>query len=1043
MRLQGMRLHRKKIGNILIIGLFLVLMTGGRLLWHEAFKPAGQPHASGGVLDLRGRDMAQGKTLTLDGEWEFYPGVFLLSGGAEREASGQTGEANAGGEARIVRVPGNWNDDVRPGDSTPYGFGSYRLRILLDPDDRRIYGIHVPGVRSSSKLFVNGALLHASGQPAPDAGDYEASNTPYTAAFTAGEDGVVELVFEAANFSDPRGGGLVRSLKFGLNEEIQKERFLYVAMQQFILAALFILSAYLLVLYFIDRNRKLLYSSLLSLSVAFLAFNSAEDKLLLLQWLSIGYVWNFRILNLSLILLIYVMIRTWLNQREGVRHARLTAALRIACTAGACLAFLLPVASQIALRNWILVIAALPVLHVMLSAARKALRGAMSNMLFALAALALANHFAWWTCNFAKGMKLPFSFYPFDLILAIILFATVWFNRYIGLFRQQQALAAKLQEADRKKDEFLANTSHELRNPLHGILSLSQVVLERDRHALSAQSELELHTVLSIGRQMSMMVEELLDFTRLKDGRIRLNPRPLSLHPIVNGVLDMVRHMTNEEAVRLTNRIPANFPKLMADENRLTQIIFNLLHNAVKFTTRGEVAVYAEIRDGMARISVSDTGIGMDEQTARRVFLPYEQASSHKGGIGLGLSISKQLVELHGGRIDVRSAPYRGSTFSFTLPLSDAESQTGPAAPEDAAPPVAAATPDLTAAAPRHPALDPPPAFTPDRPRILAIDDDVVNLNILVSVLSLERYDIVTTTNPLEALDLIAAREWDLVISDVMMPHMSGYELTRTIRKRYDIAELPVLLITARNRSEDIVNGFRAGANDYVTKPVMPLELQARVGVLAHLRKSARELVRMEAAWLQAQIEPHFYFNTLNSIAALQHTNPDQMFELIDHFGTFLREKYKFQNAAETVPLADEFQLVQSYLYIEQVRYGDLLRIHWEAGDPGNLRVPPYTVQPLVENAIRHGIMKRNGGGNLWVRLVHHARCAELSVIDDGVGMPYEVIRQLREQEPHASLAGLGVGLRNVNYRLWRIFGSGLRIESTPGKGTKISFILY
>jgi len=107
----------------------------------------------------------------------------------------------------------------------------------------------------------------------------------------------------------------------------------------------------------------------------------------------------------------------------------------------------------------------------------------------------------------------------------------------------------------------------------------------------------------------------------------------------------------------------------MADEGRLTQIVYNLLHNAVKFTPKGEIAVHAAVEDGMARISVSDTGIGMDEQTARRVFLPYEQASRHRGGIGLGLSISKQLVELHGGSIDVRSAPNRGSTFSFTLPL--------------------------------------------------------------------------------------------------------------------------------------------------------------------------------------------------------------------------------------------------------------------------------------------------------------------------------------------------------------------------------------
>jgi signal transduction histidine kinase/CheY-like chemotaxis protein len=1040
MRLHFKQLHGTKTGYILLFGLFIAILTGGRLLWHESFKPVGQPSAEGGVLDLRGMDMEQIRTLTLDGEWEFFSGVFLMTGDAARETPVREAAAR---DARIVRVPGKWDDAMRPGKPTPYGYGSYRLRILLDPGDTRIYSLYVPSVRSSSKLYVNGALLHTSGRPAPDSGSHLPVNKPYTAAFTADDSGVVEIVFEAANYSDPRGGGLVRSLKFGLNEALQQSRYLSIAMQQFMLAALFILSAYLFVLHFIGRNRKLLHSSLLSLSVALLIFNSTEDKVLM-QALSISYGWNFRILNLSVILLVYVMIRAWLDQPASLRCTRATAALRIACSAGVFLTFLLPVSSQIALRNGIIGLSALPVLLVMFSVVRTALRGILSNLLLAHAALALLNHFAWWTYYYAKGMKLVF--YPFDLILAIMMLSTVWFSRYMALFREQQAFAAKLQETDRKRDEFLVNTSHELRNPLHGILNLSQVVLERERHALSERSARELGTVLSIGRQMSMMVDELLDFTRLKDGRIRLNLRPVSLHPIANGVLDMVRHMANEHAVRLTNRIPPGFPRLMADENRLTQILYNLLHNAVKFTSKGEIAFHAEVTDGMVRISVSDTGIGMDEQTARRVFLPYEQGSGDRGGIGLGLSISKRLVELHGGHIDVRSAPNQGSTISFTLPLADASAVDGSAvAPEPApsghaAPLIAASAQAEPAAGLREPIPDPPPSVR-DRSQILAVDDDIVNLNILVSVLSPERYDIVTVTDPLEALELIDAREWDLVICDVMMPHMSGYELVRTIRKRYDIAELPVLLITAVSRPEDIANGFRAGANDHVAKPVEPLELQARVRVLSQLRRSARELVRMEAAWLQAQIQPHFFFNTLNSIAALQHTNPDQMIELIDHFSTFLREKYKFRHAVETVLLADEFQLVQSYLYIEQVRYGDLLRIHWEAGDPGELRIPPYTLQPLVENAIRHGIMKRCGGGNLWVRLACTDAGAELSVVDDGVGMPEEVIRQFTEQQP-ASAHGLGIGLRNVDYRLRRVFGAGLRIESAPGEGTKISFII-
>jgi len=331
-----------------------------------------------------------------------------------------------------------------------------------------------------------------------------------------------------------------------------------------------------------------------------------------------------------------------------------------------------------------------------------------------------------------------------------------------------------------------------------------------------------------------------------------------------------------------------------------------------------------------------------------------------------------------------------------------------------------------------------PPVADHGRFRILAVDDDPLHLHMLESMLFLAGYDVVTATSGAEALAVLDTREWDLVIADVVMPHMSGYELTKRIRTRYDLSELPILLLTARSRSEDFENGFRAGANDYMTKPTDPRELRARVRALTRLKQSARERLRMEAAWLQAQIEPHFFFNTLNSIAALHYMDPDQMMELIAHFGNFLRMKYKFQHAAALVPLEDELQLVRSYLHIEKARYGDRLQIHWDVGHPGNWKIPPYTLQPLVENAIKHGVMKRLEGGGVWIKLVAREGCAELSVTDDGMGMPEEMLRQLRN--PPCSFNA--IALRNVDFRLKRRFGTGLRIESQWGQGTTVSFVI-
>ena len=168
------------------------------------------------------------------------------------------------------------------------------------------------------------------------------------------------------------------------------------------------------------------------------------------------------------------------------------------------------------------------------------------------------------------------------------------------------------------------------------------------------------------------------------------------------------------------------------------------------------------------------------------------------------------------------------------------------------------------------------------------MDDDPINLQVLSTILPAEQYELETVTSGKAALARLNTKEWDLIITDVMMPHMSGYELTRSIREKYSISELPILLITARSQPEDIYTGFLAGANDYVTKPVDALELNVRVQCLTDLKDSISERLRMEAAWLQAQIQPHFLFNTINTIISLSEIDIDRMAILLDEFGYYL-----------------------------------------------------------------------------------------------------------------------------------------------------------
>lgn len=598
------------------------------------------------------------------------------------------------------------------------------------------------------------------------------------------------------------------------------------------------------------------------------------------------------------------------------------------------------------------------------------------------------------------------------------------------------------------RDQFLANMSEEFKNPLHGILNMSQSVLKRERHMLQERSIKELETVLSIGHRLTLRLNDLIDMMSLQEGSLRLQKKAIAIQPIVTGVLDMLQYSTEVKPIKMVNQIAEDFPPVIADESRLVQIVYNLLHNAVKYTDEGVISVRAFKENENAFIVISDTGIGMDEDILKRLFRPYEQASANEtmieGGFGLGLSISKQLVELHGGTLEVSSTLGEGSTFTFSLKLAELKDEQDKRIHHTFE----------QSSSPFVPTLEKKPLYMKEveaqlattqaslseinrgRPRILMVDDDPANLQVLEGILSPEDYYVTMVTSGKEALAMLDAQEWDLVISDTMMPQMSGYELTRMIRKRFTLIELPVLLLTSRSQSKDIQSGFLAGANDYVTKPVKALELRARIEALTTIKQMVQEQLRLEAAWLQAQIQPHFLFNALNAVAALSETDLDKMHDLLQEFSDFLRAKFQFQNMDELVPLEEELSLVRSYLYIEKVRFEERLEIDWQVED-SDIKVPFLSIQPLVENAIRHGIMKRPHGGKVLIQVANNKTHAVVSVEDDGVGM--DDVQQQRILERKAASRS-GVGLINTDQRLKRHFGTGLQIDSEKGKGTKVSF---
>ncbi len=493
----------------------------------------------------------------------------------------------------------------------------------------------------------------------------------------------------------------------------------------------------------------------------------------------------------------------------------------------------------------------------------------------------------------------------------------------------QLKVVERLKEMDRLKDEFLANTSHELRTPLNGIIGIADSLVEGAAGSVNPETRENLMMIINSGKRLANLVNDILDFAKLKHKNLELQSRPVDLRGVTHVVLALSRHLMGKKTLILKNEIPEDFPAAHADENRLQQILQNLIGNAVKFTEHGTVTVTARVLDAaagaapMVEISISDTGIGIPRDKHERIFESFEQGDGSTareyGGTGLGLAVSRQLVELHGGKIHVESEPGRRSTFSFTLPIAgekaaaDAggvgltkvrsdDSMTETALPGEA-PGDAPLEPIFEAAASPLPAVVAVTGVDGERISVLIVDDEPVNLQVLSNLLSLQNYAIHRATNGREALDLVeSGQKFDIVLLDVMMPKMSGYEVCAAIRKKYMPNELPVVLLTAKNQVADLVEGFKMGANDYLTKPVSKDELGARLRT---------HLILSQIANAYSRFVPRQFLNLLGH----EHITDVRLGEQVQKVMTVLFSDIRsFTTLSETMTPKENFDFINGYL---------------------------------------------------------------------------------------------------------------------------------
>lgn len=766
--------------------------TGGR-----AAEPLPQPSAVKGVIDLRGLDLRQQK-IALDGEWIWYWHQL------------RPPAAPAVG-FEYTPYPQRWSSATWQGKPVPSaGYATYALTVLLPPRSGPV-ALDLPDVYTAYRLYANGDLLAEGGKVGSDAQSTVPFWSQQVKSIPVPGD-TLRLTLHIANFHHSKGGAN-KAPTLGNAAAMQLEHETNRSLDFFLSGCLFMGGLFFLGLYaYGRRDRAILYFCLFCLAYCYRIVGTDEYAL---HQVFPGLSWFLTIrleyLTLYLGVTMFVLYTRALYPDDV---NRLVWRFMAWTTAAFAATTLLPPAVFTRFLNPFLVLMFAYIAYAMY-VYWLAVRRNRPGGRFALASTAvlmivfLAINLEYFGVTTPDNLLLFIGYVGFFGLQSLVLSF-----RFAFSFKKAQEQA---EEGLRAKSEFLSTMSHEIRTPLNGVIGMTHLLL--DGNPRPDQKE-QLDVMLFSANNLLSIVNDILDFNKIEAGKITFERVPFDPAALARNVVSSFRGTAEEKGIQLRLTLDDDLPvRVLGDPTRTAQVVTNLVHNAIKFTHDGSVRVSVQVdshneREAALTFRVEDTGIGIDPDKQQKIFERFTQADTSMtrgfGGTGLGLAICKRILDLQEVELCLRSEPGKGSTFWFTQ-LFERGTESVVAEPP-------ASAPQPAAAANGNPL---------DGVAVLLVEDAPMNVLVARGILNRWGAAVDVATNGREALDKLDADRHRLVLMDLHMPVMDGYEATRLLRQRGET--LPIIALTASLAFEVQEKVLSTGLNDIVVKPFKPDDL---LGVL-------------------------------------------------------------------------------------------------------------------------------------------------------------------------------------------------------------------